>query len=334
MQIEKAIVHELQKERHQQSTLSERDNELVVDETLSTLVEAIRKKYTTNGKAYGRFKEDQNSYPVSRILNEHLDNTKSFVDFTKEAMGVFKSKIDGQQLATGGYVLFVIYNTNGTRYLIIIMLNDQSGATIDPNTLEINDATHLDLSHLHLAARIDINKWLGNQVEKYLSFVKAKSSTNSVSQYFREFIGCDDFVDSKNETQNLLKIVRDYCQNQDFNSDECINFKQSVFDYCNEKRKSGQPVYLEQLSHALDEDNPDDFLVFANNDNYTLSNVFDIHSNTLVQLKRFKGKDKRLNIAFDSELLGDRIIYNREQGSLTINELPDDLKQQLDEFEL
>ena len=329
MSIINSVVHRLEKERNKKSLLKLRDSILEVGEPLENLLFEIRKVYNKKtGKSYGIFKNDISIYPFSDFLRQQIDDELEFIEFTKKAMSLFKSKIDIANLATGGYVLFIHYEN----YLMVVMLNDKSGVTIDDKTLEVLDTNHLDLEKLHLAARIDLESWNLKDSQKYLSFVKGRNSSDSVSLYFREFLGCTDYTDPKEQTQILLKVVDEFCSNKGYDNDEKQNYRQRVFDYCEKKRKQREPIYLEDLSHILDEENPDEFLQFANSEEYGLNSGFEPHRDTLQRLKRYVGEDTKLTIKFEAELLGKRIIYNSNDKSLLINKLPASLENQLDEL--
>ena len=329
MPILNSIVHRLEKERNTKSVLKLRDTILDVNEPVENLLSEIKKVYNNKtGKSYGIFESDITIYPFSNYLKNHIDKKLEFIDFTKKAMSLFKSKIDVANLATGGYVLFIHYDN----YLMIVMLNDKSGVTIDDKTLEVLDASHLELDKLHLAARIDLYSWNKKDSQKYLSFVKGRSSNDSVSLYFRGFLGCTDYTDPKAQTQLLLKVVDDFCSNKQYNNDERQNYRQRVFDYCDDKRKNREPVYLEDLSHNLNEENPGEFLQYANSEENGLNSGFEPHRDTLQRLRRYVGQDNKLTIKFEAELLGNRIIYDPDNKSLLINKLPVSLENQLDEL--
>ena len=82
----------------------------------------------------------------------------------------------------------------------------------------------------------------------------------------------------------------------------------------------------------ISEGEPNEFLKFANSEEYSLSTGFEPHRDTIKRLRRIFGKDKKLALSFDTDLLGNRIIYNQNEESLLIRELPNDLKIQLDEM--
>ncbi len=72
----------------------------------------------------------------------------------------------------------------------------------------------LDLGQLHLAARINISEWRNNkQSMQYISFIKGKGG-RKLSDYFRDFIGCQEGVDSPGETRTLLKAFSDFVESE------------------------------------------------------------------------------------------------------------------------
>ena len=81
-------------------------------------------------------------------------------------------------------------------------------------SLDVAPAKHLDLGQLHLAARINISEWQNNkQSKQYISFIKGKNG-KKVSEYFRDFIGCQEGVDAP-ATRTLLKAFSDYVESED-----------------------------------------------------------------------------------------------------------------------
>ncbi|VTM21241.1 nucleoid-associated protein NdpA [Pseudomonas aeruginosa] len=87
-----------------------------------------------------------------------------------------------------------------TDYLAIALLHHSEGVAVN-ESLEVTPSRHLDLGQLHLAARINISEWRNNkQSKQYISFIKGKGG-KKVSDYFRDFIGCQEGVDSPSETR-------------------------------------------------------------------------------------------------------------------------------------
>lgn len=102
--------------------------------------------------------------------------------------------MEESNLSTGGHVLFAHYQQGMTDYLAIALLHHSEGVAVT-DALDVTPAKHLDLGQLHLAARINISEWQNNkQSKQYISFIKGKNG-KKVSDYFRDFIGCQEGVD-------------------------------------------------------------------------------------------------------------------------------------------
>ena len=53
------------------------------------------------------------------------------------------------------------------------------------------------------------------------------------------------------------------------------------------------------------------------------------HKRTLNQFRRFTGRAEGLSISFEAHLLGSKIDYDENAGTLTIRNLPTQLRDQL-----
>lgn len=309
MKITHVILHELIKEKHQDGELNPREKELDIritenpDEVdpVEHLVDQILELYTRKlGKGIGFFEENTINYPFSKLLDDFLkfeetsedkeEVSEQFVKFTSIAMENLLAKINDEEFATGGYILFTLYiDEDGTQKCCIAMLRNKQGSAID-NDLNVKESIHLDLDKLHICCQIDIDSWQDPDDEhtKYMTFIKGRASSTT-PKYFLKFVGCAEFSDSKSETETLTQIIKDYCRDQRFNNEESINFKRKVYDYCKDKSDNHESVYVTDLSHYLNEEEPDKFLLFVNNGNYEVSNGFEIHPHSLKKLQRVTG---------------------------------------------
>lgn len=334
MEVKQAAVHYLSKTRDPDgpaipSVLTLRPTLLPVTEKLTNLVSTLRQLYNNKaGHGYGIFHENQDIYPFSRFLVDHGKHDWDFLGFTHRAMHLLKAKIDDVLFATGGYMMFVSYvDEQNNSFLIVASLKNRPGFVFNEN-LDLTDQEHVDLDHLHEMARINMTSWrVGGS--RYLSFAKRRSSGDDFTKYFREFIGCDEFTESRELTKSLLVAVQAYTANAE--PEVRQRARQAVFDYCDEKRNAKETVSLRALSARLSDDVPEAFLQFLNeNVEYGVGDDFEPDRNVYRALRRFKGGDKRLNIAFDADQLGGRVVYNPEAGTLLINDLPANLRAQLE----
>lgn len=329
--IENFIIHRvLKKAGAVEATITTRDTVLDISGEVELLVKDILTLYNSkSARAYGIFNPDHENYPFSTYVSSYLSDAAKFVKFTHVSMSRLHNKIKDASLATGGYIAFIHYKTDVKNYIMVVMLNDKSGTAINAATLEINKTIHLDLSKLHFAARLNVTDWQSGDTTKYLSFIKGRG-TEGISKYFREFVGCDEFTDSKRLTERLVQAVKDFGTTKNLTDEATQQLKKRCFNYCEEKRKGNETVLLEDLANHVWETVPEEFLSFVNDEKYGLSSGFEPNRECLRRLYRYSGKEKGLTISFDAELLGQRVHYNKGEQTLTIKGVPKDLKQELD----
>lgn len=360
MEILHVILHEVVKDQMSNGALNCRDEELPIvnDESENTpvvaLVEQILDLYDKkHGKGLGVFEENTINYPFSRMLGKFLDKrgtsgrdkesiSKDFVSFTKSSMTNLLARMDEQQFSTGGYVLYSIYNDDeGNPFMCIAMLRNKQGSAIDEN-LNVMETIHLDLDKLHICCQVDVKPWrtpAGIDL-KYLSFIKGRVSS-STPEYFLKFIGCAEFSDSRIQTNELTQVVKEYCKDKQFTTEESTNFRRLVYDYCKSKLDRKERVFITDLSHYLDEENPESFLQFVNQGEYEIGTGFEVYPNSLKKLQRISGGNKEIRLAFEARLYGNQIRklrdgerINARGNTVVINNIPENLLKALEELDV
>ncbi|MBC3876643.1 nucleoid-associated protein [Undibacterium sp. FT79W] len=330
MLIKEVIVHRVDKERHQNCTLILKPNCLQVDELLTDAVAKVRKAYgTTAGRAYGTFQEDLVTFPFSGLLRQYVSKKISMHDFSVKSMHILGREMSGQALATGGYAFFVSYEENDKPYFMVILLKLRGGVGIDERALTLSKNFNLDIDHLHEAARINVNNWEANE-GNYISFVKKGKADANFTDYFRKFLGCAEFVESREQTGLLIKAIRDYCVDSQLSPEEAKKVKEKAFEYFQEQARDKKSISLAALSMRFNDEQPQAFLEYIEHNAVEISDGFEPHKSTFRQLKRVGGKDADLNINFDLGLLGKRVLYDKIKKELHIVDLPPSLIAQLD----
>ncbi|MHB0818514.1 nucleoid-associated protein YejK [Stutzerimonas stutzeri] len=330
MPIRHCIIHQIDKKPDgSPAVLHARDNELSSSQAIENLLADLNESYNAKqGKAWGFFHEESGAYPLSRWLGQYLDGVQDFTSFSREAVEHLQRLMEESNLSTGGHVLFAHYLQGMTDYLAIALLHHSEGVSVT-ESLEVEPARHLDLGQLHLAARINLSEWRNNkQSKQYISFIKGKNG-RKVSDYFRDFIGCQEGVDSPGETRTLLKAFSDYVESEDLPEEQAREKTSALVDYASSQAKLGEPMTLEDLSGLIDEDRPRAFYDHIRNKDYGLSPEIPPDKRTLNQFRRFTGRAEGLSISFESHLLGSKIDYDEARDTLTIRQLPTQLKDQL-----
>ena len=330
MPIRHCIVHLIDKKPDgSPAVLHARDSELASSQAMENLLADLNESYNAKqGKAWGLFHEESGAYPFSGWLKAYLDGEQDFTAFSRQAVEHLQKLMEESNLSTGGHVLLAHYQQGMTDYLAIALLHHSEGVAVT-DALDVTPAKHLDLGQLHLAARINISEWQNNkQSRQYISFIKGKNG-KKVSDYFRDFIGCQEGVDAPSETRTLLKAFSDFVESEDLAEEQAREKTDTLVDYAASQAKLGEPITLEELSGLIDEERPRAFFEHIRNKDYGMAPEFPADKRTLNQFRRFTGRAEGLSISFESHLLGSAIEYDEARDMLIIRQLPTQLKDQL-----
>ena len=330
MPIRHCIVHLIEKKPDgTPAVLHARDAELGESQAIDNLLADLNESYNAKqGKAWGFFHEESGAYPFSGWLKRYQDGEQDFAAFSRTAVAHLQKLMEESNLSAGGHVLFAHYQQGMTDYLAIALLHHSEGVAVT-DTLDVTPAKHLDLGQLHLAARINLSEWRHNpQSRQYISFIKGKHG-KKVSEYFRDFIGCQEGVDAPSETRTLLKAFSDFVESEDLAEEQAREKTSALVDYATGQARRGEPMTLEDLSEAIDEERPRAFFEHIRNKDYGLSPEIPPDKRTLNQFRRFTGRAEGLSISFDAHLLGSKVEYDETRDMLIIRQLPTQLKDQL-----
>lgn len=329
--IQAAIVHSLLKSQYSADvSMHLRDKLLNVTPALQRLVGAVHEAYSNRaGKSYGAFEADAELHPaqthIRRIASTEGD---VFVEATHALMRILAKEAGNESLATGGYVLFVDLNNGATRWLLVAVLTDVAGAAIN-NDLDVVDATHLDLSAMRFAARVNLTDWNAG-AERYISFLRGKKS--SVSEYFQKFIGCSTVIKSLQETQRLVATLKQFCVDQaldDARRERLLAEVDAVGRLC---IKENRVLELEVLANQVWPDEPSLLQAAFANAEPPIADGFIPDGRSLLPLKKFKARTAGWTLEFERSAMTDHTIrFDPEKRELKITNIPADIAERLRE---
>ncbi|MCU7940348.1 MAG: nucleoid-associated protein [gamma proteobacterium symbiont of Bathyaustriella thionipta] len=345
MIIQDIVVHLIEKQADSgPSNLSLSQQSIAPSPSLEHFLEELNKVYNSKpSKIFGSFidtevtpsshnkseSEADNPFASSHfLLSKHLREEITFIDYTHQSMNLLKHYIDQASKATGGYMVFVNYTLFGSDFMLIAMLNNVAGVSIDTN-LGINSINYLDINKFHLAARIDLSLWRDDpESGRYISMIRGKES-NKLSEYFRKFIGSDETIDSKQETSELFSAVSQFCDTKIQDNETKSQFKQKAADFCLEQADKGQNVVIKDFSGYVADNAVDDFMNYVNSEKFSLSDEISPNKTVIRRFNKISGRNQQVSITINEEALGDTVIYDADKETLTLSDLPATLKAQL-----
>ena len=330
MPLHHCIVHFIDKKPDDSpAVVNTRSESLPHSSALEHLLADINDSYNSKPtKAWGFFNSVNAESPLSGWLSDYLAEKIDFIQFSHKALEHLKKHLDEGNITLSGHVLFAHYQQGMTDYLSIAVLQHNEGMAISSG-LGVDSARHLDLSQMHLAARINLSEWQNNsQSKQYISYLKGKNG-KKVIEGFRDFLGCADAVDGPSATRPLLKAFSDFVESEDLAEEQAREKTNNLISYANTQSRKGEVVSIEGLSEALDEENPRAFYNHIRNKDYGLSPEIPADKRTLNAFHRFTGRAEGISISFESHLLGSKVEYDEARDMLIIRQLPTQLKEQL-----
>ncbi len=330
MPIRHSVIHKIDKKPDGSPAIlflsaSEQVESQARDDLMSQLSESYN---ATAGKGWGFFHHESGAYPFSGWLGKYLAGVTDFLAFSTSAVEHLTKLMEESNLSTGGHALFCHYQQGMTDYLVIALMQETEAVTITEE-LHLMTVKRLDLDHIRLAARINISEWQNNPHSKqYISYLKGKQG-RKFSEYFRDFIGCQEGIDGPGETRTLLKAFSDFVESEDMVDETAREKTLRLISYSMAQAKLGEPITLDKLSGLIDEDRPKNFYNFIKAKDYGLSETLPPDKKTLNKFRRFTGRAEGMSISFEAHLLGDKIEFDEAGGTLTLRGLPTQLTEQL-----
>lgn len=330
MEIINATIHYIEKKEDSSETLLHAsDNPLTPDDALGFLLNRVINVFNQKPeKRFGRLDLEAAISKFPANLQGYLSEECAFVELGQGLSEEIKDIFSESKFAGNVYVLTLHYKQNLSDYYLLAMLNVTDAVSVT-EALDLIFQKPLDISNFQLALRINLSEWKNNdKSQHYISYAKGRMNAKLVEDLV-SFFGFQQGADPEEDTRALLKAVEAFCDNESLDSEASQALKKNTVAYCNDQSKSGEPVFVHELSGQMSEDDPDRFLAFASDAIPELATEFHPDRKSLRRLIRYSGSDKLMSISFVSEIMGDQITYDENQDVLTIKGLPPSLRAQL-----
>lgn len=323
------VVHKLIKEQHGPASFELRAGHSQLTESAQRLVDQLYQYYIARpGKGYGKFEDDEASFPMPRLLRQHV--TEGSIDFAELTAGMLQNLAERAQqesLASGCFVLIARLRQMPSDCILVALISEAMGTAINQN-LDIVDSMHLDLGNLRAAGRIDLLAWK-NGAERYISFLKGRSD---VAQYFKQFLGCNDVVIALKETQKLVQSLNQFAEAEGMDSGQRDQMLERAHGYLDELGENSAPLSLDDLAEHVWADAPDRLQSALHDEASELSSGFVPDRRAIRPLVRFKANGPQWKLEFDrSSLRSGAVIYDKRSDTLVLSNVPEQLKRMLEE---
>ncbi|WP_371185075.1 nucleoid-associated protein YejK [Thalassotalea maritima] len=314
-------------------TVTSNKGMIEVNDNINAFMEALHKTYNNKGsKSFGGFKfgpEVDNAQSFMKLMQDYLDDQTQFIPFSNQAVMRLKQELEKYDLAETGYLVTCHYEMLGGRYLFVCLLPVSEHYYVD-GELNIAADSHIDTTKMQLAARIDLFEYQQNpQSNRCISFIKGRAG-RKVADFFLEFLGCEEGIDAKQQSQSLVQAVEDFVNVNQLNPEEKQNTRKELLSYCKEQKELGQDVKLKDVAAAINvDDNGENFYQFCQQNDYALEESFPHEQSVINKVTKYSGYGAGISVSFERSHFGSDVIYDADKGTLTIHKVPPNLKDQL-----
>lgn len=357
-----AIIHSLEKTRGALSaSVRTRDKVLDIEKpVIKDLAETLAKLVGKDGSSvyWGQFGTNRREglFPshVKPLISDCTE--AAFIAMTKVAMDELRGKASEESFATGGHVCFFVYRIQASNFLLVAMVKERGGMVLSAD-LEPTEITEIDLSKLHQAARVNLDRYgtflapakgkvssapdaSEDSTEKtYLCFINRKSHSD-VAEYFVEALGCEKGVASGRTTKAVVTEIRNYVKSIPEIKGKAPAVRLAVVEYL-QTQEDGAVVSLDKVvavaRHAVGvdmEQHVNGLKDHLNGEGVQIPDEFPVSATALRSYTRISGKASRWQISFENGALGERdaeIIFNAREKSLKLTQLPPDMIAKVEE---
>lgn len=278
----------------------------------------------------------QNPYAFNELqlqLDKLMAGEEDFVAFTHHVSKLLTHHLQAFATPETGFLVFSHFQFLATDYLLIALLDTKEHVEVTGD-LNFSVSSHLDMAKMQLAARIDITQYKTSlEHNRYVSFIKGRIG-RKVSDFFMQFMGCEELVDIKQQNKQLLNNVEQYLDSEQFDPQEKQATRANLVEYYKDKLETGEDISVKDIAQALSsDDQKQDFYSFAQSMEQPLEETFQPDRAAIKTLSKFTGQGGGISLSFDRKLLGDRVYYNQENDTITIKGLPANLRDQLSRWQ-
>ncbi len=317
-----------------------------VGSKITAFVDGLHTIYNGKGsKAYGSFSAmpaegnsegdgENTSARFVDLMESYFAEKQSFYQFSTQSANTLKNEIEKYDLEESGYLVVCHYEFMGGRYLLVAVIPVSEHYSVD-GELNISADQHLDINKLQLAARIDLFDYQQNASgNRYISFIKGRAG-RKVSDFFLDFLGCEEGLNAKEQTQTLVQAVEDYVAVNQLDAGEKQQTRKELLSYCKEQKASSQDVSMQEVGKVIghtttdSSGNEQDFYQFCQQQSYPLEESFP-HDQTVVnKITKYSGYGNGISLSFERSHFGQDVVYNPHNDSITLFKVPPNLKEQL-----
>lgn len=301
--------------------------QLAITKTAQRVIDDLSNLYSRRAsKSHGKFSTNEDYSPTQKHLREFVDgDLTEFGTLTANLMTTLQKQASFKGAATGGHVFFAHFERESRQFLLVAIITDKLGAALTRD-FDVRDVEHLDMDGFRFAGRINVSGWAANE-ERYIGFLKGKGN---VSDYFKEFLGCDTAIQDRQDTSDLVRTLKQFAEAQGMPRLDRDDFLSRAKAICDRSARARDEIDFQTLANELMPKSPAILLDALTDPELKLNDGFVPDRRALSSLVRFKARTPLWSVEFDREALsGGKILFDATDRTLTLTDLPEELTAQL-----
>lgn len=323
------IIHELEKEpEHSEARLFLAEATTPPDGRAEALLEKLNRTFLQKEDILHGYLSPPGDalFPgyFQHLVDEGLTEA-AFITFSRDTMNALQLNLQGIAGAKGGYLVYALYETDGTRFLGVFLVRDTEGLAFrregeDAAAFLLDTVTYLNTDKLAMACRIHINRFEEEQ-GRYVELIKYARSQKEISDYFINWIGLERPESSKTLTQSFLQMVEGLPLPVDQATGETMEegrFREKVLNFAMQSPQ--KTINLEHFGQELYGD-AEAAKTFMQDKEPGLDNEFRFDRNTMKQFYNYKASAEGIYLYFNRNHLNHAQV--RIEGDTVIIRSPE-----------
>lgn len=298
---------------------------LPISDTAERVITTIYDLYNSRtSKSHGRFTTAEGSPTEGQVRDYVASEEKDFIGLTSRMMEHLAREAAKKAASEGGHVFFAHFRREGSDFLLVTIITDKLSAALTGGGMK--DVEHLDLEGFRFAGRINLTAWAQSQ-DRYLSFLKGKGN---ISDYFRDFLGCDSAILERKDTLNLVSALKDFTVAARMQETEATAFLEDARGYLGRANKAKEPVDFAAMANRLMPNDPTQLSAFLAHTDRQLNEGFVPNASAIKLLVRLTAKTDMWTVDFSREAVDKSIVrFDPSNRSLVLLGVPDALIDQM-----
>lgn len=331
MALQNILLQKLQRAQHNGDIeFISRDENNRADGPIYSLFEQARNALQRNAsKQVGSFDSSTEHAQLIGLVRGWQDKSIDFTAFAKRTALLLQLQMMPTEEPFSAMLLIAHEVLTEQHLLYVLWLPEQdiitAGLDMEPITGRI-----IVPEKIQYGFCLNLGQWEKDKDDNTCLTLLCSRGNKIFSEAFTRFASFTQRIDAPRQTTEFLNIVDSFSSQVPKEKSQPI--KTAILDYCVSQDKIGQPVSISALSAKLDEQEPQRFAEFVQQQQPEADDTVYTHRQSLKRYMRYFGRDHSLSISFSAERIDQDIVYDPTTGSLSIRKVPKNLKQQLTGF--